>query len=70
MFTEMEEMKQMLQVVTVIAEEARIVRALTRKNHFSEWLHQEFATSADLSLQRLLHKQSDLHLRFSLDSYH
>ena len=60
------ECEQMLRVFTEIEEKARIVRALTQKKHFSEWLKWECATAVELSWQHLLHKQSDSYLRFYL----
>ena len=62
------EREQMLRVFTEIEEEARIVRALTQKKHFSEWLKWQCALAVDLSWQQLLHKQSDSFLRFLLNS--
>ena len=62
------ECEQMLRVFTPREEEGRIVRALTQKKHFSEWLKWECATAVDLSWQQLLHKQSDSYLRFLLNS--
>ena len=58
----------MLQVLPEIEEEARIVRALPQKKHFSESLKWECAMAADLSWQQLLHKQSDSYLLFVLNS--
>ena len=55
-------------MLSEIADEARIVRALTQKNRFNEWQKWECAMSADLSWQQLLHKQSDSYLHFLLNS--
>ena len=62
------EREQMLRVFTEIEEEARIIRALTQKKHFSEWLKWVCALAVDLSWQQLLHKQSDSYLNGIEDS--
>ena len=55
MFTEMEE-------------EKRLVKALTSKSHFSEWLRWDGAMAVDLSWKRLLYHQSDSYMHFALNS--
>ena len=46
------EREQMLRVFTEIEEEAGILRALTQKKHFSEWLKWQCALAVDLSWQQ------------------
>jgi len=58
----------MLRVFTEIEEEKRLVKALTTKSHFSEWLRWDGAMAVDLSWKRLLYHQSDSYLHFALNS--
>ena len=45
-----------------------MVKALTSKSHFSEWLKWEGAMAVDLTWKRLLQHQSDSYLHFALNS--
>ena len=62
------EREQMLRIFTEIEEEKRILSAITRKSHFSEWVNWEGALAVDLRWQHVLHKQSDTWLRAVLNS--
>ena len=62
------EREEVLQVFSEIEEQNRIVRALTKRTCFSDWLKWESALAVDLSWQHLLHKQSDSYLKFVLNS--
>ena len=52
----------MLRVFSEREQEARMVKALTSKSHFSEWLKWEGAMAVDLHRKRLLQHQSDSYL--------
>ena len=62
------EREEVLQVFSEIEEQNRIVRALTKRKCFSDWLKWESALAVDLSWQQLLHKHSDSYLKFVLNS--
>ena len=62
------EREEMLRVFTEMEEEKRLVKALTSKSHFSEWLRWDGAMAVDLSWKRLLYHQSDSYLHFALNS--
>ena len=62
------EREQVLQVFSKIAEEERILRALTKRTCFSNWLKWDSALAVDLSWQHILHRYSDSHFKFVLNS--
>ena len=62
------EREEMLGVFSEIEEQNRIVRALTKRTCFSDWLKWDSAMAVDVSWQQLLHKHSDSHLKFLLNA--